>query len=118
MYISGEIAGNTSPRSEPIITPLVDHFEQIERKFGERFGDDFWDELTKLERDMGTEMSKASRQTVEASRQRMKYPAALDTQEALSEPKFGPALDEEATVPEQPTLQHEPRHDIESVFCV
>src|SRR5258708_36977335 len=106
MYISGEIAGNTSPRSEPIITPLVDHFEQIERKFGERFGDDFWDELTKLERDMGTEMSQASRQNVESIHQRMKNPAVLDTTEALSEIQFRQALDVEATAPVLPSIQH------------
>ena len=94
MYVSGEIAGNTTPRSEPIMTSLVRNFKQIHEDFGQRFNDNFSVELTKLAHTMKEDVLKALG------------------------PMSMPGPDEEATVPEQQALQHEPRHDVESVFWV
>src|SRR5258708_10971360 len=96
MYVSGEIANNAL-RKEPVMVPLVAEFRDIQEKYGERFDDTFKDEFKKLVRGIVCDVAQ--------------YLAALDTEEALPEPK-------EATVPEQPAFRHEPRHDAESVFWV
>jgi hypothetical protein len=124
MYVSGEIAGNIIPRSEPVMTPLVEGFLRIHEKFGERFSDDdtFLDELTTLEGLIVDERLAAIKKEKAASIQhRKRYLSGLnvtDSREALSGPEFSSVLDEEATLPEQLAPQHKPHHDVESVFWV
>ena len=62
MYVSGEIAGNTTPRSEPDVSGLIASFGQIQRKFGERFDDTFFVELMELTKRMIAEQEAATMQ--------------------------------------------------------
>jgi hypothetical protein len=117
MYVSGEIAGNILPRSEPVMTPLVKSFMRIHEKIGERFSDDntFLDELKKLSLLMAKERNAAGSQQLEQL-EHLLCLNAPNSRELLSEPVLDPVLDEEATLPEQLAPQHKPHHDVESVF--
>ena len=115
MYVSGEIAGNTSPRSEPDMMPLLEIFMQIEHKFGERFDDTFSDEFRKLARIMRTQRVEETKQAMA----RIKRIQEMDRKwGAPPEHKSNPVSGKKSTLVKQPAPQHEPRHDIESVFWV
>lgn len=117
MYVSGEIAGSTTPRSEPDVWGLIANFGQIQRKFGERFDDTFFVELMELTKRMLAEQKAATMQKEKLWGAVFNL-NMLNTGEALSESNFGPVLDEKATLLEQQPPQHQPRHDVESVFWV
>ena len=123
MYVSGEIAGNTSPRSEPSTKLLVMDFMQIQKKFGQRFCDTFFSDLVELahniQKDKEKDKEKEERWMKDLDALKgMKGLDALNALEAMSASEFSSVLDEGATVPKQLAVQHEPHHDVESVFWV
>jgi hypothetical protein len=120
MYISGEIAGNTSQRGEPAMRPLAESFAQIQKRFGERFKDTFMDEFGKLARIMVAQYWARRRQDHRDPEQVLELwdperSNAPNKWEALPEPK---PTSEKPTLPKQPAPPHKPRHDVESVFWV
>jgi hypothetical protein len=107
MYVSGEIAGNTSPRSEPVMDQLLEDLSQIHYKLGSRFSDTFSDEFMHLANIMSTEEATRAQERSQRVKQLTREWGAPPV------PKPSLVLNEEQQAP-----QHEPRHDIESVFWV
>lgn len=108
MYVSGEIAGNPSLRVEPAVGLLFGIFTQIDKKIGKRFDDTFMSKLRELALNILNEQM-----------ERVQQEFAIVQGEAPLEPKSSPPpLGQGATPAKQSAPQHEPRHDIESVFWV
>ena len=78
MYVSGEIAGNPSLRSEPAMDILFDIFARIDEKYGERFDDTFMDQLDELALNITNEKFERIRQELARIQQmKMKAPPEL-----------------------------------------